>query len=506
MNRTYYFLKNTFVTALYQACLMITGFLLPKIMLTFYGSEINGLVSSVTQFINYITLVEAGLSGATVYALYKPLADKDRVQISGIVVAAKKFYTISGWIFTLLVVLLAIIYPWFVTSEHLSYLDILLLVLIIGTSGTIDFFLLGKYRAILTADQKQYVISVSSLLYCVLNTALIAIFAVFGFNVVAARLGALSAVALRSIMIGAFCKKHYAYLDFHQKPITSALNKRWDALFLQILGVIHSGSPIALATVFTSLKEVSVYAVFNVVANGVASILGIFTTGVGAGFGDLIARKEEKALKRAYSDFEFMYYMLIAFVYSVMMIQIMPFINLYTAGLSDADYSRPLLGFLFTLNGFLYSLKTPQGMMVISAGLYKETKWQTVIQAVIAVVGGGVLGKLFGLPGILVGMCLSNLYRDIDLCFFIPKHVTGLPVMESIKSAGVAVLGFIAISAIGFQILLQCNTYVDWIGNSILMCTLAAAILMVFAFALRKALLIQSVTRVLGIIKSKVGK
>lgn len=36
------------------------------------------------------------------------------------------------------------------------------------------------------------------------------------------------------------------------------------------------------------------------VANGISSILGIFTSGLGAGFGELIAKDEKQTLKRAY--------------------------------------------------------------------------------------------------------------------------------------------------------------------------------------------------------------
>ena len=69
MTRTKKFIYNTIATALLQIVNMAVGFILPKIMLVYYGSEINGLVSSITQFITYFSLVEAGLSSAAIYAL-----------------------------------------------------------------------------------------------------------------------------------------------------------------------------------------------------------------------------------------------------------------------------------------------------------------------------------------------------------------------------------------------------------------------------------------------------
>ena len=71
-------------TGLMQIVAMISGFVIPKIMLIFYGSEINGIVTSITQLISYLILLEAGLSGATVFSLYKPIAVHDTYGINRI--------------------------------------------------------------------------------------------------------------------------------------------------------------------------------------------------------------------------------------------------------------------------------------------------------------------------------------------------------------------------------------------------------------------------------------
>lgn len=477
MNRTQNFIKSTLATGLYQLALMICGFILPKVMLSFYGSEVNGLVTSITQFINYITLVEAGLSGAAVYALYKPLAENDQNQISRVVVATKSFYKKSGWIFVGLVGLLAVSYPFMVSIDSVSMTGVAVLVLVIGTSGVIDFFVLGKYRAILTADQKQYVISLALLLYCVLNTVLIILFSVLGFGIVYSRIVALPAVFVKTWILAAYCKKNYGYLNYSATPDTQALDKRWDALILQILGTVQTGAPVVLATLLTSLTNVSIYSVYNMVINGVNSVLSIFSSGLGAGFGDLIARKETRKLQQAYLDFETVYYALITLVYSVAMVQILPFILIYTRGITDAEYNQPLMGFLFTLNGFLFNVKTPQGMLVISAGLYKETRRQTTVQALIAVVGGILLGSAYGLPGIMVAMCLANLYRDIDLVFYIPKNVTHLKVICTLKNIALSCVEMLAIVLIGMRLPFANDSFSQWILRSAVLVVIGVVVI-----------------------------
>ena len=92
MGRSKKFMLNSVTTALLQVVTMIAGFITPRFMLTAYGSVINGLISSILQFISFVNLVEAGLSSAAVYSLYIPFAEKDYNRINRIVVAAKHCY------------------------------------------------------------------------------------------------------------------------------------------------------------------------------------------------------------------------------------------------------------------------------------------------------------------------------------------------------------------------------------------------------------------------------
>ena len=66
------------VTALFlQVVTTISGFIIPKIILSYFGSEVNGLVSSINQFLSYISLIEGGITGVVAANLYRPIVDKD---------------------------------------------------------------------------------------------------------------------------------------------------------------------------------------------------------------------------------------------------------------------------------------------------------------------------------------------------------------------------------------------------------------------------------------------
>jgi hypothetical protein len=153
-----------------------------------------------------------------------------------------------------------------------------------------------------------------------------------------------------------------------------------------------------------------------------------------ASFGNIIAQNQNEVLKKTYHEFEYIYLQLIGVVYSVAYIMILPFINLYTRGVIDTNYILPTIATLMVLNGFLYSLKTPQGMIIIAAGHYKETRWRSLFQAVILIVVSVSLAKPLGLTGVIIGSISSNLFRAIDMFFYVPKKITGLHFKYTLKN------------------------------------------------------------------------
>lgn len=445
MGRSKKFILNSVTTALLQVVTMIAGFITPRFMLTAYGSEINGLISSILQFISYFNLVEAGLSSAAVYSLYKPIAEKDYNRINRIVVAAKHFYVKSGFIFVGLVVILAICYPFITDSTVLDQTSIFVLVLVLGVNGSLEFFTLAKYRALLTADQRTYVISLASIVYTVLNTIIVVALSIMHINIVLLRIIALLSIFVRTLILYVYVKTNYHFICYDVEPDYGAMDKRWSALYLQIVQTVQNASPAVMTTIFSSLKMVSVYSVYNMVMAGINGVMSVFSTGVSAGFGELIVKKDKTAFQKAYSDFEYLYYFMVSVIYSITLVTILPFVGVYTSGVDDIQYTNLTLAILFVANGILYNLKTPQGMLVIAAGLYKETRVQSTVQAAILLIGGICFGIKWGLAGIMLASCLSNLYRCIDLYFFIPKMVTHMTRKSTLLNICTAILMIIVI-------------------------------------------------------------
>ena len=463
MNRTQKFALNSLTAAISQVVVMIVGFITPRLMISTYGSEVNGLVSSLNQFISYISLVEAGIGGAAIFSLYKPLADKDEKSVSSIVVAAKKSYRQAGYIFSGGIFTLATVYAFLCSTETLTFKTIFPLALLLGINGCVDFFFVSGYRVLLTADQKNYILSFTGIVQTVLRTVIICVLAICKINVVWLYTIAVSPVIIKCGFIYFYSKKAYPYIDTHAPADNSALGKRWDVIYQQILGTVQTGAPTVIATVILNFLQVSVYSIYNMVMTGINGVLSIFITGLPAGFGELIAKGEKENLKKTVFEFEVAYYYILSIIYGVTLVMILPFISIYTKGLTDVDYYFPALAVLIVLNGLLYNIKTPQSMLIISAGMYKETRWRVTIQGIIIIIFGTVLGIPFGLPGIVLGSCLSNLYRTIDLLVFVPNKITHAKRYPSIFRMLRVIINILLICIPSLIFPINADNYFQWI-------------------------------------------
>ena len=353
------FAKNTFWNLIYQLTAVIAGFLVPRAIIGVYGSEVNGLVTSLTQFIGYFALVEAGISGAATFALYKPLAQGDWKGVNVVASASRAFYQKSGGVFLALLVGLSVVYPVFVSAGGLSPWEIFALTFLLGAKVVVDFFSLSKYRVFLTADKRNWLIQFASTVYTLLNTTIIIALSHLRAPVVVVYALALAAVFARSAILAVYTRRCYPELDCKADYGDYRLPQRWDALFLQILGAVQSGAPVILATVLCgSMSDVSVLAVYLLVSNGLQMIPNVLGTGLQSVFGRQIASGDYGALRASYRPYRALVYSVSAVACGCAFSLILPFVDLYAGDFSDADYHNALLGFLVVLNVFLYHGKS----------------------------------------------------------------------------------------------------------------------------------------------------
>ena len=455
-------LYNILFSFFLQFVIILNGFIVPKIIITSFGSNVNGLISSITQFLGYIVLLESGFGPVVKAALYKPIAKKNKEEIGLILRESERFFRKIAFFF-----LLTFFYP-FLFIHDFSFIYTASLILIISISTFAEYYFGMTYKLYLNACQKNYVISGIQICTYILSMVAIIFMAKIGVSIQIIKLVSSFIFILRPVLQNLYVKKRYA---FYLKNLegTYALKQKWSGLFQHIASVIHNNTDITLLTLFGTLKDISIYSVYFLVVKGVKAIIQAFTAGIDALFGDMLAKKEMENLKKKFNLYEIIYFALCSIFYGCTMVLIVPFISVYTRDVLDANYIQPIFAILLVLGEFVWSIRQPYNELIKAAGHFKETQMGAFVEAVVNILISTLLVWKFGLIGVAIGTFLAMLIRSIEFIIHSNRFIMNRSVKESGKKIVILFVEFLFISIVGKQFILFPNSsYFYFCINAIL--------------------------------------
>ena len=199
---------TTIFSLIYQVVVVICGIILPKLYMKYFGSELNGLVTSITQFLGFITLLEAGVGNVVQSSLYRPLAQKDDAEISKIIISSNRFFRKIALILAVYVAGLMVFYPFLVSNQY-DWVFTATLILIISISSFAQYFFGISYQMLLNADQKGYVRLVLQIVTLILNTVVCGILMSLGFSIHIVKLSTAAIFILRPLGMNLYVKRHF---------------------------------------------------------------------------------------------------------------------------------------------------------------------------------------------------------------------------------------------------------------------------------------------------------
>ena len=458
--------RNTLFNLLEQLISVACGLILPRLILSTLGSKYNGLTLSISQFLSCAILLRSGIGGATRAALYKPIAEENHDEINSIVRATDLFMKKIGAILAGGILLFATVYPLLVQNEFGWFFSFSLF-LIIGASTFAESFFGITYLIVLQADQQLWVASLLKSICYIANTTLGALLLLKGCSIHVVKLASTTIFVIYPILLGIYVRKHY-HIDKNVVANNKAISQRWDAFWQQVAIFVTTNTDIMVLTVFSNMSEVSVYAVYNMVLDGLRRVLTSFSNGLEAAFGNMIARGEETLLKENVAIIETIIYGISTLVYTCATILILPFVSIYTQGVTDAEYIRPAFAYVIILANFFNGIRIPYQLVVQAAGHYKQTKKGAIIEPIINLSFSIILVFKYGLIGVAIGTLVATMFRTIQYSVYMSKVIVKRSVLMVLYRVGVSLLEFILVLAIVKMIGIKIqDNYLSWITGSI---------------------------------------
>ena len=257
-------LKNVITGFGGQFIAIILGLIVPRLFITSYGSDINGLLGTITQIFTYMALMEAGIGQAARNALYRPISQKDQTEINNVLSVAQNYFRRLSVYYVAGVIALAFLLP-FVVKTKVSYLTIFLIVIFEGLSGAISFYFIQTQTILLSVDGKSYVNNGIVLVNKIIGYTVKIVMAKLGINIILLQLAYFVITIAKVLVYKYYIRKNYSWIKLKKADKSSKLQDRNAYVITEIAWTIFSSTDMIVLSTLISTQLSSVYSIYNMI-------------------------------------------------------------------------------------------------------------------------------------------------------------------------------------------------------------------------------------------------
>lgn len=420
--------KNAFYNLIaslgFELFIFVMGLIIPRFVILSYGDEVNGLTQTINRLLSLIKLIQAGAVGASIYQMYKPVAEDDYYTQSSILKSSKKFFNKTGAIYLSIALSVGLAYGFYLQDANLSVFEIFLSFAILALNGSLSFFFTSRYDIYFSAHQKRYVMLIISFIERATYYALLIFIMVQDLPFMAMYFALLTAgllsVAVNAILFKRATKNKLQKVDENE---TFIIKDRKYLMMSSIGNESITAAPTVLVTTFVGLAYSSVFAVYSMIFVSMKTIINSVQLSISSIFGNLVATSKDEKIARVFNLVTFVFFMLGALLASCSAFLFMPFIKLYTAGFIGVNYVWPILSIFVVVYIALFSVYILYAFVSNIYGLFKLNCKITLSVGLVGVIVSALCTWLFGMPYVMVGVLLYYVISSIVLMGYLKKNI-----------------------------------------------------------------------------------
>lgn len=409
-NRTVNSFRNTTIGLIQQLLTICVKFFTRAIFIRILGNQILGLNSIFTELLTMLSLADLGLGTATVYSFYKPLAENDTDKLSALLFYYKKIYNlIAGAILTFGIAIIPVLkfivrlddpLPW--NQIYLYY--ILFLV------NTVASYLCAYKANIITADQKQYIISLYTLIVDIACMILQVIIMLVTKKYSLYLLLNITRTLAYNIMISAKAKRLFPCIN---KKIELKKESRKDvfinikSVFLyKISNVLFNSTDNILISILIGTVYSGFYSTYMLVIHNVSQLLQSCFRSITSSIGNLNQEADVEKQESIFNSLLLISHWIGGVCSICIYMLIQDFVILFADKSSLLSHDVMLLLVIIL---YLTIVLLPITCYREAVGLFNKTKYIMLISAILNIILSVLLGECIGMSGIFIASIISKL-------------------------------------------------------------------------------------------------
>ena len=369
--------------------------------------SVNGLYSNI---LTVLSLAELGFGSAIVYRMYAPVAVKDYQKTAALLQFYKKIYIIIGVVIFLLGLCVIPFMDYIIKDKpDISGLTLYYILFLVNTS--ISYWFSSYKASVLYADQKEYiktnVQNTMAILQSGLQIVLLLLFRKYLLYLLVQLVGNI----FLNLYVAHLVDKRYPEIQTYQGASLSAeervqIRKDTEALVLSRFGhVALNGTDNIIISAVVGVLWVGRLSNYTLICDSVTSVLCQITAAITGSLGNFFATEDKHAGYALFKKVEFLNFWLYGFSCIALVTLLDPFVQIWAGG-------RFVLGLpisiAIAINFFVAGYMNTLWVFRSTLGLFKQGKFRPILVAILNIVLSIVLGRLWGVFGVLFATFLSR--------------------------------------------------------------------------------------------------
>ena len=413
MSRTNNSLKNIRYAAFFQLAVVLANFIARRAFTAVLSDSYLGLNGTFGNILSMLSLAELGVGTAITFSMYKPLADGDEDQLLGLMVLYRKYYRIIGIFIAVAGAALTPFLPYLIHDHAtLNVPRIHLIYLLFVFDSALSYFLVYK-QSIITADQKQYIITSYKNLILIATVLAQIVFLLVTKNYFAYLGLKIGGTLLTNLLLSRKANQLYPFLTRNENPplpqeVRTTISKNIRATLMHKIGaVVVFETDNFLIMYFIGAIAVGFYSNYLMITQGLMNLYTMVFRSVTASVGNLCAEADKTHARTVFWRLDFLTRWLYGFSSICLMVLLNHFIGSVWLHQEKYLFALPIV-LLISMNFYLTGMR--QGVLTFrdAMGLYWYDRHKPIAESLINLIVSIALAKPLGIAGIFIGTFVSS--------------------------------------------------------------------------------------------------
>ena len=388
--------------------LLLCPFVERTVIYYILGVQYLGLGSLFSAIISVLSVTELGISSAVVYSMYKPAAEGDTRKLNGLLSYYKKAYRLVGFCILGAGLLVIPFLRRLINGPYPEEINLTALYVIYVLNSCASYFLFSYIDAVLVVHQRNDISSsVNTIVRLLLLGCQIAVLVLTKNYYYFALLIPVFTV-INNIWVALRVRRIYPQYRAEGKlseETRTEIRRSIAGIFVQKLcGITRNSLDSICISAFIGLTLTAAYNNYFVIFTGIASFVGIISSSFLGGVGNHVATRSVEENYEEMKKMDFVYLWVGGWCTVCLLCLFQPFMELWMG-------KELLLPFpavcLLCLYFYLLRLGDIRFLYSTAKGLWWEQRYQATVETIMNLALNIILGKLFGIYGIIAATIIS---------------------------------------------------------------------------------------------------